>query len=181
MLEDKILLWKLKRGSEDALRLLYEKYKNDLLALAIALSNDKNTAEDAVHDTFVAFVQITEKLQLRTNLKGYLLTSVANRVRTLKQAARQETALDEIESAETKSDSPVGLAIAAEQASAPPPVVVVWMNGLGSIMHCQISSVEQKVLMGITPPPRDFAVARMSGTTPQCSKPHIFPVRPIPV
>ena len=115
MLEDKILLWKLKRGSADALRLLYEKYKNDLLALAIALSNDKNMAEDAMHDTFVSFAQIADKLQLRTNLKGYLLTTVANRVRNLKWAVSQNIALDEIDYAETKSQGPVMRAISAEQ------------------------------------------------------------------
>jgi hypothetical protein len=33
MLEDKWLIWKFNHGSEDALRRIYEKYKNDLLAL----------------------------------------------------------------------------------------------------------------------------------------------------
>ena len=54
-------------------------------------------------------------------------------------------------------------AMAALQASAPPPVVVVWMKGLGYIIGCQISSVEQNALIGITPPPSDLATARMSG------------------
>ncbi len=34
-------------------------------------------------------------------------------------------------------------------------------------MHCQISSVEQKALTGMTPPPSDLATDRMSGTTSQ--------------
>ena len=63
------------------MQLIYEKYKNDLLALAIALSNDKASAEDIVHDVFVAFAQLAGKLQLQENLKSYLSTSVANRVR----------------------------------------------------------------------------------------------------
>jgi hypothetical protein len=41
MFEDKWLLWRLKQGSSDALCRIYEKYKNTLLGLAIALSNDK--------------------------------------------------------------------------------------------------------------------------------------------
>ena len=81
MLEDKWLICKLKHGSCDALQMIYEKYKNDLLALAIALLNDKKSAEDIVHDVFVAFAQVSSKLHLRDNLKAYLLTSVANRVR----------------------------------------------------------------------------------------------------
>ena len=40
MLEDKILIWKFKCGSKDALCRIYEKYKKDLLKLAIALLND---------------------------------------------------------------------------------------------------------------------------------------------
>ena len=34
MLEDKMLLWKMKHGSSDALQRIYEKYKSDLFALA---------------------------------------------------------------------------------------------------------------------------------------------------
>ena len=35
MVEDQILLWEFKRGSAEALRRMYEKYKNDLLKLAV--------------------------------------------------------------------------------------------------------------------------------------------------
>ena len=58
-------------------------------------------------------------------------------------------------------------AMAAEQASAPPHVVVVWMKGLGYIIHCQISSVETNADIGITPPPRDFPSVMISGVTHQ--------------
>jgi len=37
MVEDEILVWKFDRGSKDALRRIYEKYKDDLLGLAITL------------------------------------------------------------------------------------------------------------------------------------------------
>jgi hypothetical protein len=37
MMEDRLLIWKFKRGSPDALRRIYEKYKNDLLKLATNL------------------------------------------------------------------------------------------------------------------------------------------------
>ena len=83
MLEDKLLVLKLKRGSEDALRQIYEKYKDDLLALAVSLSNDRATAEDALHDVFVAFVQYAGNIRLRTSLKSYLSSCIANRVRNL--------------------------------------------------------------------------------------------------
>ncbi len=34
MLEDKLLVWKLRRGNRDALRVIYEKYRDDLLRIA---------------------------------------------------------------------------------------------------------------------------------------------------
>ena len=78
MLEDKLLLWRMKRGSSEALCRIYEKYKNDLLALAVALLYDINSAEDVVHDVFVSFVKSVDKFQLTGSLKGYLLICVTN-------------------------------------------------------------------------------------------------------
>ena len=116
MLEDKLLVWKLKRGNVDALRRVYEKYKNDLLALAIALSNDKSSAEDAVHDVFVSFAQFVGKLQLRKSLKNYLTVCVANRVRDLNRAKPQQAIqLDEAEFIKADSNRPEQLAISAEE------------------------------------------------------------------
>ncbi|MCU0914499.1 MAG: sigma-70 family RNA polymerase sigma factor [Planctomycetes bacterium] len=86
ILEDRLLLWKLQRGDADALRQVYEEYRHDLLGLAVTLCRDKAMAEDAVHDAFVAFVRFTPRLRLRTSLRSYLLSAVANRVRSLNQA-----------------------------------------------------------------------------------------------
>jgi len=81
MLEDKLLIWKFKCGNRDALRRIYEKYKDDLLKLATALSGNTSTAEDVVHNVFVAFAQSADGLKLNGSLKSYLATCVANRVR----------------------------------------------------------------------------------------------------
>jgi RNA polymerase sigma factor (sigma-70 family) len=89
MLEDSLLIWRLKHGSDDALRRIYEKYKNDLLALAVSLSNDVGVGEDAVHDVFVSLAQMGARLELRGSLKSYLSTCVANRARRLKCVARR--------------------------------------------------------------------------------------------
>jgi RNA polymerase sigma-70 factor (ECF subfamily) len=78
MIEDKILLWKMKHGSSDALSRIYEKYKSDLFSLANSLLHDLNAAEDVVHDVFVTFVKSVDEFQLTGSLKGYLLTCVAN-------------------------------------------------------------------------------------------------------
>jgi len=89
MLEDKLLIWKFKHGSDDALLRIYEKYKNDLLGLAISLSNDVSVGEDVVHDVFVSFAEMGARLELRGSLKSYLSTCVANRVRRLKHIERR--------------------------------------------------------------------------------------------
>jgi RNA polymerase sigma-70 factor (ECF subfamily) len=90
MIEDKILLWKMKHDSSDALSRIYEKYMSDLFSLANSLLHDLNAAEDVVHDVFVSFVKSADDFKLTGSLKGYLLTCVANlsrdRVRARKRA-----------------------------------------------------------------------------------------------
>jgi len=80
---DSLRMTRRKQGSRDALRGIYEKYRDSLLILAIALSHDVNVAEDAVHDVFVAFAQSLENFKLTGSLKAYLSKCVANRVRDL--------------------------------------------------------------------------------------------------
>lgn len=92
MIEDRLLMWKFKRGSREALRRIYEKYVAYLVTLAAALLNDVNAAEDVVHDFFVSFAQSPERLRLDGSLKGYLATCVANRARD-KMRTRQRQAV----------------------------------------------------------------------------------------
>lgn len=90
MIEDKLLIWRIKHGSSDALGRIYEKYKDDLLRLAFALLNDRGAAEDIVHDCFVSIAQSTEKLKLSGNFKSYLATCVVNRVRNANKAGQRQ-------------------------------------------------------------------------------------------
>ena len=89
MMVDKLLVWQYRHGNRDALCRIYEKYKNNLLALAVSLSNDVSLSEDAVHDVFVSFAQIAARLELRGSLKSYLSTCVANRVGKLNRIESQ--------------------------------------------------------------------------------------------
>jgi RNA polymerase sigma-70 factor (ECF subfamily) len=84
-MEDRLLIWKFKCGSSNALCQIYEKYKNDLLKLAIALTNDVGNAEDVVQDVFVALAQSAAKIRLVGNFKSYLATCVANRIRNARR------------------------------------------------------------------------------------------------
>jgi RNA polymerase sigma-70 factor (ECF subfamily) len=116
MLEDRLLIWKFKHGSEDALRCIYEKYKNDMLALAVSLSNDAILGEDIVHDVFVSVAQMGARLDLRGSLKSYLLTCVANRVRSLKRTAkRRENENEKADISRPDSRRPDELAISVEE------------------------------------------------------------------
>jgi RNA polymerase sigma-70 factor (ECF subfamily) len=115
MLEDKLLVWKLKRGSSDALQRIYEKYKDDLLALAVSLSNDRSAAEDALHDVFVSFVRYADSLQLRTSLRSYLLSCIANRVRNINRAGlRQTVEPEQAETVDSDYDGPEPAAMSTE-------------------------------------------------------------------
>jgi len=80
---DRLLVNRRGQASKDVLRRIYEKYRDNLLILAIALSHDVNVAEDAVHDVFVAFAQNFAGFKLTGSLKAYLSKCVANRVRDL--------------------------------------------------------------------------------------------------
>jgi RNA polymerase sigma factor (sigma-70 family) len=117
MAEDKLLIRKFKRGSQDALRRIYEKYKNDMLKLAIVLVNDVNTAEDVVQDVFVSFARAAAGISPRGNLKRYLATCVANRVRNLTRdrQRREAAAIDNPDCAVADSDRPEQWAVLSEE------------------------------------------------------------------
>ncbi len=95
-LEDKLLVWRFNRGDCEAVRVMYEKYKSDLLATAAALLKNPAAAEDVVHDVFVSFLKL-KRFQLTGSLKGYLTTCVANGARTILRACtrHQQEPLEE--------------------------------------------------------------------------------------
>jgi RNA polymerase sigma-70 factor (ECF subfamily) len=103
-IEDAVLLWRFKRGSQDALRYIYEKYRCDLVTVAVNLLGDTNSAEDVVQDVFVSFVKSIETFRLTGSLKGYLATCVANRSRDcLRQKKRRRIAMAKEEASTTLS------------------------------------------------------------------------------
>lgn len=115
-MEDKLLVLRCKRGSKDALGRIYEKYKKDLLVLAMALLNDASAAEDVVHDVFLAFAQAIEKFRLTGSLKGFLLTCTANRSRNAGKAKHRHGAgLDSVEAVDSGADDPPCSIVCNEQ------------------------------------------------------------------
>jgi len=90
MLEDKLLVFKCRHGSKDAMCRIYEKYKDYLLTVARALLNEKAAAEDVVHDVFVSFARSAKRFQLTGSLKGYLATCVGNLARDRARSKKEQ-------------------------------------------------------------------------------------------
>jgi len=117
MLEDRRLLWRLKRGDRDALRLIYEQYEGDLLTLAANLLRDPSTAQDVVQDVFLGLVRSAPRLELRRTLRAYLATAVANRARDhyRRKAREQLVPLEDTGPAAAGSDGPVQMVIRSDE------------------------------------------------------------------
>jgi RNA polymerase sigma-70 factor (ECF subfamily) len=106
-LEDKLLIWKLNHGSEDALCQIYEKYRDNMVRIAAGLLNDTSIAEDIVQDVFIRFVHSAGKYKIRKSLKGYLTSCVVNIIRNMNRAKHEQesVSLDKAKSVATISDS----------------------------------------------------------------------------
>jgi RNA polymerase sigma-70 factor (ECF subfamily) len=116
MVEDRLLVWKFNRGSKDALRRIYEKYKDDLLGLAVTLLRDRSVAEDIVHDVFVSFARSCGTFRLNGTLKGYLSTCVANGARDRNRLrSGRDTGLDAAEEVSSNSPGPAEYALGSEE------------------------------------------------------------------
>jgi len=117
MLEDKLLIWNFKGGSSEALCRIYGKYGDYLLALAAALLQDINAAEDVVHDVFCKFIESREKFRLDGSLKSFLATCVVNLARDrLRARQSQPCGLDEAAAIPLDTKEPQHYAIFGEEA-----------------------------------------------------------------
>ena len=104
MHSEKKLIWRMKQGDKDALRILYVEHKDFLLTLANALLHDAPAAEDVLHDVFVAFTRNIAGFTLKGSLKSYLATCIANEARTQLRRRKIRAASDI--TIETQADQP---------------------------------------------------------------------------
>ncbi len=81
MLEDRLLLWRVRRGDKEALRAIYESHKGRLMGMAAGILGSNEAAEDVLHDVFVSFAERAVRLEEIGNLRAYLATCVVNRSR----------------------------------------------------------------------------------------------------
>ena len=105
MVEDTLLKLRFNRGDRDALCRIYEKYKDDLLKLAVALLNDISAAEDVVNDAFVTFTQSMGEIRLTGNLKSFLTTCIVNHARNVYRAKQRKKTVGIDEAGHIKSNA----------------------------------------------------------------------------
>lgn len=81
MIEDCELVRRLSQGDRDALKRIYEQHKLDLLRIGSCMLASRTDAEDCLHDVFVSLAANSTRIRPDGNLKGYLVTAMANRAR----------------------------------------------------------------------------------------------------
>ncbi|MBX2843118.1 MAG: RNA polymerase sigma-70 factor [Flammeovirgaceae bacterium] len=74
--EDKILLSKLKQNNRAALNKLFDKYYNTLCNFCNYLIEQKEESEEIVTDLFLKIWQNRATLQIHSNLRAYLFSSI---------------------------------------------------------------------------------------------------------
>ncbi len=117
MLEDRYLVWQLKRSSEWALRRIYNRYETDLFALARSLLGRTGPAEDVLQDVFVKFIESIDRFELTGSLKGYLAQCVVNRARDYlrRDRCRAGEPLETAQGTPSRQHSPLDAAIVNER------------------------------------------------------------------
>jgi RNA polymerase sigma-70 factor (ECF subfamily) len=118
MLEDHRLFKRLQGGDRNALCSIYEKYIDDLLAVAVSLLYDIHAAEDCLHDVFVKFAASASTINIRISLKGYLMRCVANRAKDIlrKKQRRANSPLEQA-STEAEFNDPIAQLVTSEQSA----------------------------------------------------------------
>jgi len=117
IVEDRLLILRCKYGSSAAFQRIYEKYESDLRTLAASLLDDKMDAEDVAQDVFISLLRAVEKFELRSNLKGYLITCVANKSRDYvrKKQRQRSVAVNQVEPMISDVNEPVQLVVHSEE------------------------------------------------------------------
>jgi RNA polymerase sigma-70 factor (ECF subfamily) len=115
MMEDKILIWRFRRGSREALERIYCKYEGLLVTVASTILGDLAGAEDVVHDVFLTLAQSPDKVGLDGSLQHFLAVCVANRARDRLRAKRNVVSVDQIEFLMPEGQQPEVMAAQQEQ------------------------------------------------------------------
>ena len=96
---------------------IYDKYRESLLVVAMALTGNLTEAEDILHDVFLSFARGLDTFKLTGKLKAYLAVCVVNQTRNhvKRMNCRQTVDLDQAEMCVTSKPGPLTTAVANEQ------------------------------------------------------------------
>ena len=96
----------IRHGDDSAFSALFRQYYEQLYYFASRFLKDSQTSENIVQDVFVKLWEQREKLEISTNVKSYLYTSVKNHsLNYLKRESRLFSIDDQLNLAEEKSIS----------------------------------------------------------------------------
>jgi RNA polymerase sigma factor (sigma-70 family) len=117
LLQNRLLIARFNQGDVQALQVIYDLYKKDMMTLATALLFDKTLAEDVLHEVFAKLIGLQSRLRIRSTLRGYLLQAVANEARTINRAkVRKDPAnVDELCNSHRSVDRPEHTVMLAEE------------------------------------------------------------------
>ena len=109
MVDEQILIQRIKAGDQDAFRDIFERYRNQVYRFCLFVLGDEDLAKDIYQETFIAFYQACRQGTTPRNVRNYILTAARNRsINYLKSRAvyqplqsiepsRYEMATDEFE------------------------------------------------------------------------------------
>jgi RNA polymerase sigma-70 factor (ECF subfamily) len=93
-LSDEALLGRYCQGEAEALRVLIERYHDDLLRFLVRLTGDRHMAEDVFQDTWIQVAQSAPTFDIGRRFRPWLLTIGANKGRDALRRKMRRPALE---------------------------------------------------------------------------------------
>jgi RNA polymerase sigma-70 factor (ECF subfamily) len=105
--DDGVLMSRMCRGDAKAAQVLYDRHGAALLRFALAMTRNRETAEDVLHDVFVELLRRPNRFDLGFgSLQSYLYGMVRNRVmRVLRSGHRHEDNYDAVDTDSLEGDA----------------------------------------------------------------------------
>jgi RNA polymerase sigma-70 factor (ECF subfamily) len=114
---DEVLMRQAREGREEAFLLLYGRYRDPLYRFAFRLTGQSATAEDLVHDCFLALIRSPERFAPELgSLRTYLYASIRNLSHKHFRGTEREDTIDEIDPAHL-SEEPLQVLLSEELAA----------------------------------------------------------------
>ncbi|MGO9109442.1 MAG: RNA polymerase sigma factor [Thermoguttaceae bacterium] len=134
-----------RRGSEEAMVALYERYRPRVIGFALRMTGDRDLAEDVFGDTFAVFFRTLERYESRGQLSAYLL-----------RIARSKLA-DEIKARLRFRPAPWEQSRAVEEPASPLPLAEEL------VQSAELATLARRCLSNLSTNLREVVVLRLYG------------------